>query len=620
MRKTVNNRPRRYGRLPAAKWSALATLLFASGLRTANASLAAEFDIQPRALHVGEAAIASLTVRGVESPPAPSLDGIQGFQVRMAGTERSWSFGTDGRDSAITFRYQLVPLQTGTFTIGPFAYQAGGETVQLPAIELQVVAEGAERGRDIGDVLFAALTTRQTNFYSQQVFDVDLSVFAREGLNTGNEVALMNLPAAGLAFQPFQEMSGGQEVINHRIYNVRRYRSKVQALTAGRFELAPTVRVQVLVKRERRRQTSFFDDPFFGNPLEAFFGGVQAQPVDIVPKPLPIEVQSLPAPGQPAGFAGAVGWFLFDAQVKPAVINLGDPVTLTMRIEGEGNIENIGAPVVQPGDAFKTYEPKLVVREIDEAHATGRKVFEQVLIPTTAEVTSIPPIRFCFFNPSKGGYESATIGPFPLLVHATSNRGAHAVSAAAPVARDVKLLGTDIVYLKPAPRRWHFADEQPFFLRRFFLYAQLLPPALLAALVLATRRRETLAHDVTRARRLQAPRSARSALRRAEQAIGAGDHAAFYQALSEALLGYFGNRLNLPPGRVDADTVAQALAEANPPPALSHGIRSIFHRCEEQRFGSAGGKGEGDEDAARALRELLSETSRLLRECERLSG
>lgn len=573
-----------------------------------------DFDIQPRALRVGEAAACTFTIRGVDNPPSPGLPPIQGFQSSFAGTQQSYSFANGQQDNSVTFTYQLVPLQVGKFSIGPFTYATPNQSFSLPAVVIEVVSAGGtptqgNAQQDPSELLYAVFSTDQTNVYNQQVFDIVLFIYS-QGLNIGNNISLMNMPSSGLSLQPFQELQSGREIINNKAYDVRRFRTKAQALTAGTFKLEPTLQVPLLVQRQRR-STPGFDSSFFDD----FFGTVRTQPVNITPKPLEINVRSLPSKDQPPGFAGAVGKFAFEAQAKPTDLNAGDPITLTVQIAGEGNVENISAPQLIAGDDFKVYEPRLVSKDVDPNQGVGRKTFEQVVIPRSEKITMLPALMFSYFDPAKEAYNTITRGPYPLVIHPSSNATARMLQAMpTPPEAGTIILGTDIVYLKPAPTRWTQVGNRPWYLHRVFLASQLIPLLAVGLICLSVMRREQLAGDVALARRHQAPRSAHVGLRKAEIALSAGNQKAFYEAVWETLASYFGNRLNLSPGELGVETVLSALNRARMNPPDIERVRALFERCERERFGIV------SVDAVHEAQEygLLEELNQILRKCERL--
>ncbi len=591
----------------------LALCAWMTALRGWTASV--EFDIQPRILRAGEAATCTFTIRGIDNPPSPQLPPVQGFRSSFAGTQQSYSFVNGQKDSSVTFTYQLVPIQTGKFTIGPLTYATPDQSFPLPAIDLEIAApessasQQGETPEDSSDLLFAVFSTETTDVYNQQVFDIVLSIYS-QGLNLGNDISLMNMPASGLSLQPFQELQGGRQVINNKVYDVRRFRAKVQALTAGTFKLEPTIQVPVRVQSERRSPLGF-DNSFFDD----FFGMVRTQPVHISPKPLEIQVSALPTEGRPPGYAGAVGQFAFEAQVKPTDVSAGDPITLTIQILGRGNIENISAPQFVAGDDFKVYDPRLVSKDSDAGRGIGRKTFEQVLIPRSEKVKELPALVFSFFDPEKKAYETIRRGPYPIVVHPSSNATARILQAVPSHSEaSTIILGTDIIYLKPAPARWIPAHKCPWYLHPAFLAAQLLPVAVLGLLFLAVMRREQLAGDVALARRHQAPRTARAGLRKAESAISKGDRKAFYEAIWKTLSSYFGHRLNLAPGELSADIVLSALNRAHMSDSDMECIRVLFEHCERARFGDVG----ADTVHEAQERGILEELTQVLRKCERL--
>ncbi|MDD3604469.1 MAG: BatD family protein, partial [Kiritimatiellae bacterium] len=84
---------------------------------TGSAQPGVSFDIQPRVLRVGQAAQCTITVRGADNPPAPSIPQPDGFQISGPGISQQSSFniinGRTESDSSVTFTYSLLPLKAG---------------------------------------------------------------------------------------------------------------------------------------------------------------------------------------------------------------------------------------------------------------------------------------------------------------------------------------------------------------------------------------------------------------------------------------------------------------------------------------------------------------------------
>ena len=555
-------------------------------------------DIQPRAIQLGEAAQLTITMSGRAQSAPPQLPGIPDFQILSGGTQTSMQIINGVQSASVSYTYQLLPTKTGHFTIGPFNYNDGGQSVQLPAIEIDVVSGTGGSGA-LSDQLFGRLEASSTNLFHQQSFDLTFLVYSR-GVNLDRSLRVDNMPTTGLKVQELRELGSGREVVNNQLYDVRRYRCRVTALTSGRFTLAPTLRLGLVTQRQRQ-------DDFFA----AFFGnGMESRPYDLATEPLLLNIKPLPENGRPAGYSGAVGKFAFDARISPTEVNAGEPVTLTTTLNGEGNLEVVGAPSVAAASDFRTYEPKMTVNEIDPERGIGRRIFEQVLIPKTDKASQLPAITFSYFDPEAGEYRTQTRGPFQMVVHASSNEAAQVVqgSAVRPEPSRV-ILGTDIGYLKPAPSRWRHLSETAWFQSPVFYGLQALPALALVAVFFRVRRRDELARDVSKARRQQAPKAARAALARAEKSLKEKQRRPFFEHLWEALAAYFGNRFNLSPGEVDRDVVLRHFADSAGD-EVKQEIRDVFDACERERFGAGAAADAGQDEA------FLERVRKLLNRCE----
>ena len=117
----------------------------------------------------------------------------------------------------------------------------------------------------------------------------------------------------------------------------------------------------------------------------------------------------LPEEGKPEGFSGAVGKFGFNVSVSPTEVKEGDPITLRMTVNGEGNLTAFEMPSLSSKDNFKLYDPQIIEKD-------NIKKSEQVIIPNSAEVIQVPKIQFSYFDPDLKRYQTITRGPFPITV------------------------------------------------------------------------------------------------------------------------------------------------------------------------------------------------------------
>ena len=100
-------------------------------------------------------------------------------------------------------------------------------------------------------------------------------------------------------------------------------------------------------------------------------------------------------------------------------------------------------------DDFRAYDPKLT------AVGANHKVFEQVFIPRTEEITEIPIVEFTYFDPDLAQYKTLTQGPVALTVNPGASGAQQMVQAPSALPSSVRdPLGIDIIDLKRSTPSW----------------------------------------------------------------------------------------------------------------------------------------------------------------------
>jgi hypothetical protein len=567
------------------------------GLIAANAfGFEAIMSIQPPLIQLNESATLSIEVRDAKNPQPPSLPDVPGLRFVSAGQSQQSTWINGKSDSFVAFNYTVYPQKTGTFSVGPFDYKVGNDIKKLGG-QLKVVAgsENAQQAQSWSDLLFAVLTADRDSVYIQEPFELTLSVYSRQGVQLAGNIGLNGMPETGLSDLKWQEIAPSRDVVSNVVYDVRRFRTRTRALSSGEFAFAPVVTAQVAVPNQRNSRR----DPFFNS----FFDRVETRPVDLPVKKTVINVKALPETGKPSGFGGAVGTFDFQVSAQPRDIHPGDPVTLSLRISGNGNFDRIMMPAPSTNGLFRLFGDP--VRKQEESAVE----FEQVISPRTADAKEIPAIPFSFFDTTSGQYRTVSSAPIPIKVTATSNSTAQVFAAKESIVQpppetpfattsDLERIEGRLKIFWKAVRPWLWT----------------LPAALAAILVIFAGRKFYRARqgNTAKVRRKKAPKAARKALYAAEHARRHGNVSAFYDSLRNALTDYFGHRLNLPPGDVTPTTVLQASSAAGLSPEHTDMLRAIFERIEVYRYGQSGTATFED------MEKLQNSLDRTLRQCEKL--
>jgi hypothetical protein len=135
-------------------------------------------------------------------------------------------------------------------------------------------------------------------------------------------------------------------------------------------------------------------------------------------KPLKLTVLPLPEQDKPEGFYGLVGRYTIDASATPTKVNVGDPITLTIKIGGSRYLKPVQWPELeQVTDLARNF--KIPSQKASPTMQDGMKVFTQTIRANNDKINQIPSIGLAFFDVDKGEYVVAKTNPIPLDVAPT---------------------------------------------------------------------------------------------------------------------------------------------------------------------------------------------------------
>jgi tetratricopeptide (TPR) repeat protein len=547
-----------------------------------RAELTVRASVNPPRAAVGEWITLTIEASGAQNVSAPSL-AFDGFEVRYRGPSTQVTIVNGQMNASVQHHYLLQAREPGRYTLGPFTVEHQGKSYSAPAVTVEIGAAGQPPPGMGGEQLRVTLSVPRTELFLHERLPVDVTLYV--GQVRAGDLQYPVIGGEGFSLERFPEPTQNQEVIQGRTYQVVRFHTTLTALRTGTLNVGPaTLQLSVY----ERKRGAIFDDPFFSD----------RRPTTLRSEVIVLNVLPFPEENRPAGFSGAVGRFDLEVSAAPTELHAGDPITLRMTVRGQGNLADIQAPVLSDSSGFRIYE----ARPAGGDDAT--RIFEQVLIPNESSVTAIPPVRFAYFDPETRLYQTRESAPIPLVVHAAQqSQKAEILAAGAPqrVAAPEEL-GRDIVFIKDAPGR--LRERHRGMGIAFWLWQPL--PALLAlAAWWYDRRRARLSGDVRYARFTRAGKQAQLGLREATVALERQDRVAFYDYLARTLRDYLAAKLDLPPGAVDAESVA-ARGLSN---ELAARVRGVFTACEEARF--APSTTEGD------MRGTLAEVQEIVRQMER---
>ncbi len=136
---------------------------------------------------------------------------------------------------------------------------------------------------------------------------------------------------------------------------------------------------------------------------------VAAESIHVFAKPLP-------EANRPADFSGAIGAFRLSTKMDTAHARMGDPLILTVRVEGIGNVKLLPRPTVEVSWASAVAGTERVQVDSSGAYIRGAKEFDFILTPTQSGSAVLPVVRYAYFDPFKGQYATAVSAPADLNI------------------------------------------------------------------------------------------------------------------------------------------------------------------------------------------------------------
>ena len=530
------------------------------------------------------------TDESIAHMPAPKVD-LKDFHVEGPSVSTQTKVNIVNFKQTATYirelTYTLYPRRTGRFTIGPARLELGGTVHQTKQIAVEIVRGSTRPGTGPSGVsadeptgleenLFVRATANRQQAYVGQQITVDYDLVYRFRLDN---VGFKEIPSfSGFWIKELfvaQSLQNRREVIGGVPFNVAPLRRMALFPTrAGTHQVEPMA-VSCDVMQQGRRSGSLFDG-FFSDPFNR-------QNVLLRSEALEFEVLPLPEQGRPAEFTGAVGRFALDVQARPTTLPAGDPVSLRITVEGQGNMDAVRLPEIVVPAGIKVYDPEVTeeVRVENGLHG-GRRAYEYILIPESGGMLEIPPIHFAYFDPGAGAYRVVRSEPIFINSQGTAAEEPEGYGLSR---RDIQAVGEDIRYIKPDAGE--LGDSGFLYQSGIFWTLQGLVPLAFLGLLFHQRHHQRLEGDVAYARRRRARGEAGRRLKRARELLAEEQSAEFHAEIQRAVLAFLGDRLNLAAAGLTRDSCARALAEGGVEPKLIDRIGDLLSRCDFARFAQA---------------------------------
>jgi len=435
------------------------------------------------------------------------INGIDGFRVKFVGPLRRISNINGQQITSIAFNYTLFPTRVGVFQIPSFALMINNTKYTSEAISIEVVDSigsliSNPQGQSIGikDKIFIVLKAPKQEVFINEKIPIKI-LFYYSDVNI-RDVQYPKIENLGFSMGNFENPQQYSNIMNGKRFEIIEFDTTLYPTRIGNITLGPaTLECNMLISNTRR-QSSFdrfgglFNDDFFNS----FFNQYEKRPLTLESEEIQISVLPLPEKNKPDGFTGAVGNFFFDASVSPQEVRVGDPITLKMKIEGEGNLTAVNFPMINDDRQFKLYDP--IIKE-----EGNKKTLEQVIIPKSSIIQEIPAIEFSYFDTGFKRYNIIKKGPFPIKVNISKQQDALKIVGLKNRIESMQpeIFGEDIVFIKNNPGTFQNIGYRIY--KNFLFYILIgFVSALWIFFYLYLKQTHRLETDIVFARRLRAPK------------------------------------------------------------------------------------------------------------------
>lgn len=366
---------------------------------------------------------------------------FRGMAPNISSSVRIVNGRVSRSESAVfTCQYQFIAAAPGSYRVGPFRMTQGQNQRQSEprGIEIQKVPlDDRLRVRVLvpEDPVYVGqhLTVRiewwlddelkdQIHRYSirSRLFDMDEAVrFIGDEAPGRNDQGLVIETGDGELNLKATATRRHEEGRNYLVLAAER---TLVPLRTGVLDLAAaTVHVDEITQFQR---------DLFGRRTAARTRKIFSQDV-----PRKLVVKASPSHGRPESFAGAVGrGFSLEVAADRSVVQLGDPITLTLTVRGDGNLASSGLPRLDADAGLSPEQFRLPEGDVSGQLRGDAKVFRVPVRVLDDSVREIPALAYSWFDPEQGIYQTTRSRPIALSVRPAQVISADDVMATAPEA------------------------------------------------------------------------------------------------------------------------------------------------------------------------------------------
>jgi tetratricopeptide (TPR) repeat protein len=534
----------------------------------ASAAPKFEASLDRDTISLGETVTLSLTFEGGNPRNQPTAPPIPNVEYGSTGTSQQIQMVNGAATVRSTYTFELKPAKEGDYTIPAIQSDIDGRPVSSQPLKLKVQKAGAiPHPPGTAEPAFVRINMPKKEFYVGEVVPVEIQCYVQNA----RDVQRPQLSGDGFIVgeMPGYDHQPPRVNVNNAIYHLLTFQVAVRATHTGTLTLGPATWQLALL-----------------NGAPDFFGFQTAHTVSVQSDAVEVKVLPIPTANAPASFSGAVGNFsLAQYQAGPTNVSVGDPITLKIRIAGQGSWDTVALPSTASADwrEFKLYPPTAKVDTHDRMQIDGSKYFEQVITPDNADVKEIPAFAFSFFDPNARAFRTLQHAGIPIVVRPTAATPQPTIVQTSPPSADQQAQNSqEIVHIKPQLGKVS-TTTRPLIQQPAFIAVQAIPALAFMFAFGWRQRKDNVAKNPRLLRQREVARKIEAGLKELSQHAQSNNAAEFYATVFRLLQEQLGERLDLPASGITesvvADLPANSLSQAE-----SASVHELFQLCNQYRY------------------------------------
>lgn len=544
-----------------------------------------ELNLKEDTLFLGDELVAELKIDGVDRGVIIDFPDIAGVSFRQIGspsssTQTLISSGRVTRFSGLIYRIGISASKKGVFNIPGVKINHNGKTLQTRHFQVQVKDPGK-----ISTMRVKVSFSEKEIFINQSVVvyfdwyvqdDIEDYKIRFPLLDRKDRLNLSLIELAGVGQTtkltvneytvPFKK---SQEAIAGESFTVYKVGFQIHPTDIGRLSLDPSS-VVAMIRVGTELKQDFFGRTVRAPKLRRVFASSE-----------PAVLQVLPLPPAPDIFTGGVGDFQVTTSASSSKVKVGDPIELTIRIQGNGRLEKIEQPTLSDQSDFK--DNFVIVDSLQPGNVQENSIeFKQTIRPKHENVAAIPSVLFSYFDPEKKAYQTTKSSPIPLKVLSARKVSKKDIVSNTKPAENMVASFTKQV--RGIHANYMFEDalvtqSTPWTL----MFLLICPPFVYFGTLIVTVRSKRFKNDAALVRSKAAIGVKNKHLKLAKTHLKSeGDE--FYLALSKALRGFIGDKLNLGAGQLTTPDLKSLIDDGKITEQLASEISGHLDELDRLRF------------------------------------